>query len=310
MKIVLDRRAPAELRSHATATLPDWATFVDVARADAAFADHLADADVLLHVLDPVTADDLARATSLRLIQKFGTGVNTIDLDAAERHDVAVTNMPGANAPAVAELTLALILTGLRDVVALHAGTIDGSAWPGGPGEPPPGAELGGRTVGLVGYGAIARRVEQAVRAIGARTIHHATTTDREGWVTLDELVAQADVVSLHVPLTPATEQLFDRARLSATRAGVVVVNTSRGGLVDHDALVDLVRSGHIGAAGLDVFPQEPLPTGHPLLHTERITVTPHVAWYTSGTLVRCWDRALENCRRLRDGEPLEDRVR
>lgn len=309
MRILLDRRIPEQLHAHVNATLPPWATFVAAARDDPYFADHLSRAEVLLHILEPITAADLRQARSLRVIQKFGTGVNTIDLDAAARHGIAVTNMPGANAPAVAELTLALILSGLRDLFSLHTGTLDGSAWPGGGGELLPGAELGTCTVGLVGYGAIARRVEIAVRALGASTIHHSTTREREGWVDLDDLLARADIVSLHLPLTAATEGLLDRERLSSMRRGAVLVNTSRGGLIDHVALIDLLRSGHIGAAGLDVFPEEPLPVTHPLLHTERVTVTPHVAWYTSGTLLRCWDRALENCRRLRAGKPLADRV-
>lgn len=309
MRIMLDRVAPEALRSVVADSLPSWATFVDLARSDPQFGSELHRADVLLHVLDPVSADDIETASALRLIQKFGTGVNTIDLAAARANNVQVTNMPGANAPAVAELTLGLMLAGLRDLPALHNATLAGIAWPGQPEAPAPAAELGGRQVGLVGYGAIAQRVATAAAALGAHVVHHSRRTDRPGWLPLDELLRTSDVISLHLPLDDDTVELLDRTRLSMLRHDALLVNTSRGGLVDHEALLELLENGQLRRACLDVFHLEPLPATDDLLRTRRLIATPHIGWYTEETLERCWHRALDNCERLRDGRPLTDLV-
>lgn len=310
VKVLVDRVAPPSLQATIDATAPEWADVVSVSRDDPRFAAALAEAEVVLHVLDPISGGDIDAAPALRLIQKFGTGVNTIDLDAAERAGVAVTNMPGANAPAVAELTVALMLAGLRDLPSLVSGTRAGTAWPGLADDPAPGAELGGRQVGLIGYGAIARRVEVAVQALGAATVHFTPTEGRPGWTPLDELLATSDVVSMHVPLVPDTERLLDASRLAMLKAGALVVNTARGGLIDHAALVEQLDRGHLRGACLDVLPTEPLPAEHPLLRASRVVATPHIGWLTDETLARCWQRALDNCRRLRDGQALVDRVR
>lgn len=309
MRILLDRPAPGRLRELIDRTAPDWAEVSDLERGDPGFAAHLAEAEVVLHVLDPITAADVRAAPRLRLVQKFGSGVNTIDLDAAREAGVAVTNMPGANAPAVAEHTVGLILAALRNLPTLHAHTVDGTAWPGGAHAAAPGGELGGRQVGLVGYGAIATRVERAVVALGATTVHHARDTTRPGWVPLDDLLASSDVVSLHLPLDATTDGLLDARRLARLAPGALLVNTSRGQLVDHDALLERLAAGALAGACLDVFPDEPMPADHPLLHTPGVIATPHVAWLTDETLARCWERALDNCTRLRDGAPLADRV-
>ncbi len=309
MRVVIDRPAPPRLRAAIDGSAPTWMEVVDIGRDDPRFADEWRRAEVVLHILDPISASDIGEAPDLRLIQKFGSGVNTIDLEAARAHGVSVTNMPGANAPAVAEHTLAMILAALRDLPALHRDTLDATSWPGGPNAATPAAELGSRRVGLVGYGAIARRVETAAQALGADTAHHARDRSRPGWLPLDELLATSDVVSLHLPLTDETSGLIDAARLAAMKPGALLVNTSRGGLVDHDALIERLRDGTLAGACLDVLPDEPLAADHALLDAPNILVTPHVAWLTDETLERCWRRALDNCRRLADGEPLDDQV-
>ncbi len=309
MRVLLDRPAPDPLRRLVDATLPPWATFTDVARGDPRFGEELARAEVLLHVLDPVSGADIDAAPVLRLIQKFGTGVNTIDLPAAQRRGIAVTNMPGANAPAVAEMTLGLMIAGLRELPSVHAATVAGTAWPGQPSAPTPGAELGSRRVGVIGFGSIGQRVASAAAALGADVVHHSVRDDRPGWVALDDLLTTSDVISLHLPLTDDTANLLDRRRLALVKQGALLVNTSRGGLVDHEALIEALDRGHLRGACLDVWPEEPLPVAHPLLRARGLVATPHVGWFTDETLERCWRRAIDNCRRLRDGEQLMDRV-
>ena len=273
-------------------------------------ASALADADALLHVLDPIDDATMALGSRLRLIQKLGVGVNTIELDAARARGIAVCNIPGVNAIAAAEHALALLLGVLRRLPEYHEATRAGAGWLVDPVLGESCGEVAGRTVGLVGYGAIARRVERVLVALDARVLH--TTRADDGtptWRALDDLLAQSDVVSLHVPLTAETQGLISADRLATMRPGAILVNTARGALVDQPALVEALRTGHLAGAGLDVFADEPTAPREPLLALDRVVVTPHVAWLTGETLARSIDAAVENCRRLHAGEDLLHRV-
>ena len=272
--------------------------------------DSLAEADVLLHVLDPIDDAVMALAPRLRLIQKLGVGVNTIDLDAARGRDIAVCNIPGVNAIAAAEHALTLLLAVLRRLPVYHDATRAGMGWLVDPVLGEDCGEVAGRTVGLVGYGAIARRVERALLALDAHVVHTSRANDgTPTWRTLDDLLATSDVVSLHVPLTADTDNLLSAERIVRMKPGALLINTARGGLVDQTALVDALRRGHLAGAGLDVFAAEPIASGDPLLAIDRVVVTPHVAWLTGETLARCLDVAVENCRRLHTSEELLHRV-
>ncbi|MFI0406313.1 NAD(P)-dependent oxidoreductase [Actinomadura sp. 3N508] len=276
---------------------------------DARFYELLPDAEVLWHVLRPLTADDMDRAPTLRLIQKLGTGVNTIDLDAAEERGIAVANMPGQNAQAVAETSLLLMLAVLRRVVPFDARTRRGEGWPADRGLV--GGELGGRTVGLLGGGEIATLLRGMLEAVGARVLFTSRRPRVDpAWRELDELLRSSDVVSVHVPLTDETHHLLDAERLALLPAGAVVVNTARGAVIDEAALVAALESGRLGGAGLDVFESEPVGAGNPLLALDNVVVMPHVAWLTRETWDRYFAVAVENCRRLGRGEELLHRVR
>jgi phosphoglycerate dehydrogenase-like enzyme len=277
---------------------------------ESGFRAAMIDAEALLHVLEPVTAKHIAEAPKLRLIQKIGVGVNTIDLSAAKARDVIVANMPGTNSQAVAEMTLNLMLTALRRTVVLDRAVRNGTGW----GLPPDAfdrtGEICGRVVGLVGFGEVPRRLAPALSALGARVIHHCLPqTDDRDWRTLDALFAESDIVSLHIPLTPQTEDIINARTLAQMRPGVVLINTARGGLVDEAALADALRSGHVRAAGLDVLALEPAVTNHPFFALDNVVMTPHVAWLTPETLERSLTIAIENIRRVRDGEPVLHRV-
>jgi phosphoglycerate dehydrogenase-like enzyme len=160
--------------------------------------------------------------------------------------------------------------------------------------------------VGLVGYGNIARRVEQITAAMGARVLHTSTADDGSpGWRPLSTLLAGSDIVSLHLPLTAGTRTLIDRTALASMKRDALLINTSRGGIVDEPALIDALRGGRLAAAGLDVFATEPVDPDNPLLSLDNVVVTPHVVWYTRDTMRRYLTEAIENCRRLRDGRDL-----
>ncbi|MEQ8966796.1 MAG: 2-hydroxyacid dehydrogenase [Azospirillaceae bacterium] len=279
---------------------------------DDAYPRLMAEAEVLWHVLRPVTAEAIAAAPRLRLIQKIGVGVNTIDLDAAKSRGIAVCNMPGTNTAAVAELALGAMLACLRRIVAFDGAVRAGRgwAWPldwqGGLGE------IGGRTVGLVGFGAVPRRLAPVLEALGAEVIFwNRTPRPEAGFAQVDkaELLARADIVSMHLPLTPETADWLDAEAIAALRPGAVVVNVARGGLVDEAALVAALESGHVAAAGLDVFAREPVAPDDPLLARDEVVLTPHVGWLTRETLERSLAVALDNVRRLETGRDLRHGV-
>jgi phosphoglycerate dehydrogenase-like enzyme len=279
---------------------------------DARLAALLPETDVLWHVLRPATVEMIDAAPRLRLIQKIGVGVNTIDLAAARRRGIAVCNLPGTNAPAVAELTLALMLAASRRVPMFDAAMRRGEGFALDPAAKDGINELGGRTVGLVGYGAVPRALAPVLVALGCRVLYTARGA-RSGAVaefrTLPDLLAESDVVSLHVPLTNETERMIDAAALARMKPSAVLVNTARGGLVDEPALVAALRTGRLAAAGLDVFAEEPIDPSSELLTLPNVVLTPHIAWLTTGTFDRSFALAAENCRRLAAGAALLHQV-
>jgi phosphoglycerate dehydrogenase-like enzyme len=283
-----------------------WCADDDSADSKAAFDQELPDADVIWHVLRPLSGADLSRGTRLRLVHKFGAGVNTIDVDAATERGIAVANMPGANAPSVAEGTVLLMLAALRRLPTLDRATREGRGWPSDPQLGETVRDIGACTVGLLGYGNIAKQVASIVAAMGATVLHTSTRDDGlAGWRPLPALLSDSDIVSLHLPLTEDTHGLLDEAALAGMKPGAVLVNTSRGAIVDEDALADALRGGRLAAAGLDVFDAEPVPPDNPLLGLDNVVLTPHVTWYTVDTMRRYLVEAVANCRRLKDGQPL-----
>jgi phosphoglycerate dehydrogenase-like enzyme len=277
---------------------------------DDTFYRELPDAEVIWHVLRPLSADDLQRAPALRLVHKLGAGVNTIDVESATALGIAVANMPGANAPSVAEGTVLLMLAALRRLTELDRATRHGAGWPTDPSLGETVRDIGGCTVGLVGYGNIAQRVEAIVTTMGAQVLHTSTRDDGSpGWRSLPELLAASDIVSLHMPLTAQTSGLLGRDALAAMKDDAVLVNTSRGPIIDEAALVHALRDGRLAAAGLDVFAVEPVRADNPLLTLKNVVLTPHVTWYTADTMRRYLVHAVDNCERLRAGRELANVV-
>lgn len=263
---------------------------------------------VLLHVLTPVTPEFIASAPKLKLIQKLGVGVNTIALDAARGAGVAVCNMPGTNSQAVAEMALSLMMAVLRRTCFFDARTRAGEGWSADPSELDAVGEIAGRTVGLVGFGHSAQRLAPVLAALGAKVVYTARSPRDVPYdfLALDRLLEESDIVSLHIPLTDETRASVDPF---AMKRGAVLVNTARGELVGEARLVEALASGHLRGAGLDVFAEEPLPRGNPLLGLPNAVLAPHIAWLTPETLVRSLTVAHENCRRLATGEHLLHRV-
>ena len=285
---------------------------IDLAACMAGHRDMLATAEVFWHVLEPVTAEAVAAMPRLRLIQKIGVGVNTIDLAAARDRGIAVCNMPGTNSRAVAEMALALMLAALRRLPVLDQAMRLGQGWGPVQSDVDSYGEIAGRTVGLVGYGAVPQLLAPVLRAMEAEVLYWSRTPRPDAVAELrplDRLLEESDIVSLHLPLTPQTAGLLDAGRLARMRRGAILINTARGGLVDEPALIALLRDGHLAGAGLDVFATEPLPSPHPMLELPNVVLAPHLAWHTAETVARSLDVAVENCRRLLAGVPLLHQV-
>jgi phosphoglycerate dehydrogenase-like enzyme len=220
--------------------------------------------------VDPVT-ERVLEAGPLRVVVKYGSGTDNIDLPAAERLGVKVSSTPGANARSVAELTIGLLLALARHLVA-HDRAVRAGSW-GRLGS----IELAGKRLGLVGYGAVGREVARLAACLGMEIVAHdpfVESADVE-LVALDELLALSDAVSLHVPLDDSTRRMIGAKALDRMRSGALLVNTARGGLVDEDALADALASGRLGGAALDAFAVEP-PVGSPLLGLENVVLSPH----------------------------------
>jgi phosphoglycerate dehydrogenase-like enzyme len=228
----------------------------------------------------------------LRLVSVWGTGADHIDLAAAARRGVRITNTPGVSAVSIAEHTLALLLAVARRIPQMDASVRRGE-WLRGQG-----VQLRGKVCGVVGLGAVGREFARLAGALGMRviawTVHPRLVSGVE-LVELDELCRTSDVISLHVRLSPVTLGLIGAAHFAAMKPGVILINTARGPIVDEQALIDALCEGRIAGAGLDVFSAEPLPAGHPISQLPNLVLTPHCAGITPEALEAGLQMAVEN---------------
>jgi glycerate dehydrogenase len=263
-----------------------------------------------------ISAATLAAVPEIRYVGVTATGTNVVDLDAARARRVAVTNVPGYATDSVAQHTFGLILA-LANDVAGHAAAVKAGAWAASPDFcffRQPLVELAGKTLLLVGSGAIGGAVGRIAEAFGMHVLRAAVpgAPRREGVgrVRLEEALPEADVVSLHCPLTPSTRGLVDAAFLGAMKPRAILINTSRGPLINENDLLAALGRGHLGGVGLDVLAVEPPPPLHPLLDTrapwaERVVVTPHIAWGTVDARRRLRQAVARNLQAFIAGERL-----
>lgn len=242
-----------------------------------------------------VPASVMDAAPSLRVISKHGSGTDTIDKEAAKARGIEVRAAAGANAAAVAEQALALLLACAKSVVRLNARMHEGH-WDKATHKS---VELGGRTIGLVGLGAIGQRFARMCDAIGMQVIGHdpfaKDLPDYIRAVDLETIWRESDAISLHCPLVPENRGMVNAATLKACKRGVLLVNTARGGLVDEAALLDAVRSGQIAAAGLDSFAVEPMTAPHPFHGEPNLILSPHIGGVTGDAYVNMGVGAARN---------------
>jgi (S)-sulfolactate dehydrogenase len=235
-----------------------------------------------------VRGDLLEALARCKVVGRLGVGLDNIDVDACSARGIVVIPATGANALSVAEYVIASALMLLRGVYR-SSDDVAAGRWPRQ--ALSAGREIGGKTLGLVGFGSIGQLTAGLASALGMTVVANDAMIDRDAPVFashgvrphgLDELLALSDVVSLHVPLTAATRGLFGAARIAAMKSGAVLINTARGGIVDELALAAALRSGHLGGAAIDVFDEEPLPARPHFEHCPNLLLTPHVAGVTS----------------------------
>jgi (S)-sulfolactate dehydrogenase len=274
------------------------------------------DADALIvRNRTQVDAALLAAAPKLRVVGRLGVGLDNIDVSACTARGVEVLPATGANAQAVAEYVIAAAMLLRRRAYAATA-EVGAGRWPRA--ALSDGRELGGATLGLIGFGGIGRLAGRLGRALGMRTIAFDAqiAASANVWrdedtraATLDQVLAESNVVSLHVPLTAETRNLIDASRLATMKPDAVLINTSRGGVVDEAALAAALRAGRLAGAALDVFATEPLPEDSPLWELDNVLISPHTAALSVHENERIVDVLVENLHRFLDGRPLRNVV-
>ncbi len=271
------------------------------------------DAEIVLTNKTPLSAQSLEQLKKLRYIGVLATGYDVVDGQAARALNVPVTNIPIYGTASVAQFTFALILE-LCHPPAIHAAATRAGEWSRCPDFSfwkTPLIELAGKTMGIIGLGRIGRRVAEIAVAMGLRVIGadevKGAVPDWPGfrWCDVDELLAQADIVSLHCPLLPQTRGIINAASLARMKPTALLINTSRGPLVVDQDLADALNSGRLAGAAVDVLSVEPPPPDNPLLRARNCIVTPHIAWATREARTRLLETAVANLRAFLEGHPV-----
>ncbi len=267
----------------------------------------IAGAEIVLTNKVPLNRARMERAKGLKYIGVLATGYNIVDVAAARELGIAVTNIPAYSTDSVVQLTFALLLEICHHVGhhsrEVHAGRWSNSAdfcfWDGRL------IELAGKTLGIIGYGQIGRRVAQVARCFGMDVIAYTRTPRGPECVPLDELLARSDVISIHCPLFPETKNLINRETIAKMKDGAILINTARGPVVNEADLAEALKSGKLYAAAADVASVEPIPADSPLLGLDNMILTPHIAWATYEARVRLMNIAVENVRAFLEGKPV-----
>lgn len=257
-------------------------TFYERSFGQAQIIERIGDADVILLNKTPITEDVLNSCPNLKLICVLATGYNVVDCKAAAARNIPVCNVPGYGTNAVAQFTFALLLE-LCNHVGLHSDSVHSGEWTRCPDFcywKTPQMELYGKTFGIIGYGTIGRAVGKIAEAMGMHVLAY-SRTHYEGtdYVSLDELLARSDIVSLHAPLFEETRHIINRETIAKMKDGAILINTARGPLIDEAAVAEALHSGKLRGAAMDVVDEEPIPATSRLLSAPNCIITPHMAW-------------------------------
>ena len=266
----------------------------------------IGDAEAVYTNKTPLTRETLFAAPNLRFICVLATGYNVIDVAAAKERGIPVCNIPTYGTSAVSQFTFALLLE-LCHRVAHHAAEVQRGQWKARQDFcfwDYPLIELKDKTIGFIGYGRIGQATATIARAFGMRVLAYDAFVNVPESVSLDELLAQSDVISLHCPLLPDTQHIINAQTLAKTKDGVIILNTSRGPLIDEPALREALQSGKVYAAAMDVVSKEPIEEDNPLMGLPNCLITPHIAWAPKESRRRLMDVAVQNLRAFVQGNP------
>lgn len=265
-----------------------------------------AGADILLLANMPLAGEVIRASENLKLISVAFTGIDHIDNNACREKSVRICNAAGYSTHSVAELTYGLMISVLRKIVSADAATRACGTKAGLKQN-----ELFGKTIGIVGTGAIGMRVAEIAKAFGCKVLAYSRTkknnADEMGisYVSLEELLSQSDIVSLHVPLTDSTKSLINKESIALMKTNAILINTARGPVVDNAALAQALKEGKIAGAGIDVFEVEPpLPAGHPLFDAPNTVLAPHIAFATEEAILRRAEITFSNIEKWLEGNP------
>lgn len=271
------------------------------------------DAEAVFTNKVPLNADTLEKLPKLRYIGVLATGYNIIDVAVAKQRGVVVSNVPGYGTDSVVQMTFALLLE-LCQRVQRHSDSVSKGKWSRSPDFcfwEYPLVELSGKTLGIIGFGDIGQRVADVASAFGMKVLGYSRTqTDQShrrnfSWASLDELLEQSDVVSIHCPLTPATQGLIHAGTLAKMKESAFLLNTSRGPIIVEEDLADALKRGQLAGAGLDVLSAEPPPSDHPLFGIENCLITPHISWATREARSRMMEKVVANWVAYLQGQPI-----
>ena len=276
----------------------------------------IGDAEAVLENKINMSREIMDACPNLKYIGEIATGYNNVDIAAAREKGIVVTNIPAYSTNSVAQLAIALLLE-ICHHAAHHNDLVHQGAWtscadPMFYDHTYPLIELAGKTLGIIGFGQIGQSVARIARAMGMNVITHSRTVREEGkapaeYVSLDELFARADVISLHCPLFPETKNIINADNIAKMKDGVIILNTSRGPLINEADLAAALKSGKVYAAGVDVVSEEPMRADNPLLTAPNCFITPHMAWMPTEARTRLIDIAVNNLRAFISGNPINN---
>ena len=267
----------------------------------------IGDAEIVLVNKVVITREHMQNAKNLKYIGVLATGYNVVDIAVAKELGIVVTNIPAYSTDSVAQLVFALLLE-ITHHVGHHNAAVHAGRWTNNPDFvfwDYPLTELAGKTMGIIGYGRIGKRVGEIARAFGMNVLAYTRTPRDPECVPLEKLLAESDVISLHCPLFPETKHLMNRETIAKMKDGAILINTSRGPVVDDEALAEALRSGKLYAAAADVAAVEPIPADNPLLGLENMIFTPHFGWATAEARVRLMDISVANVKAFEEGNPI-----
>jgi len=273
--------------------------------------ERIGDADIIITNKTPVTAETLSACPGIKYIGVLATGYNVIDVGAAKERGVIVTNIPAYGTEAVGQFTIALLLE-ICHRIGHHDQAVKSKKWQNSPDFcfwDYPLIRLTGKTIGMVGFGRIGQNAGQIAKALGLYVIAYDEKQTESGreiaeYVSLDALLRQSDIISLHCPLFPSTEGMINKDSIAKMKEGVIILNTSRGPLIVEQDLADALASGKVYAAGVDVVSVEPIKADNPLLTAKNCIITPHIAWAPKESRQILMDIAVDNLKAFVAGTP------